>query len=262
MKHVPPSVRETAFNCPHCGALTTQHWHIVRAAKLEGKRRLPLVLDAERRQQLNLDEIDDDDERARVLAWADLLVAEAPFLWEDKEHAFYAFDLCNVSVSQCFNCKALSLWIYDRLVYPRVGDAPPANPDLSPDIRRDYDEAGSILDQSPRGAAALLRLAIQKLCIELGYPGKNLNDDIAALVEAGLDPQVQQALDSVRVIGNHAVHPGQIGLRDDRATAELLFGLLNLIVEKLVTLPKRVAEVYGKLPDRDRQAIARRDGAK
>ena len=71
-------------------------------------------------------------------------MAQAPFLWEGQEHAFYAFDLCNVSVSQCFNCEALSLWIYDRLVYPRVGEAPPPNPDLSEEIRRDYDEAGSI----------------------------------------------------------------------------------------------------------------------
>ena len=47
---------------------------------------------------------------------------------------------------------------------------------------------------------------------------------------------------------------------DDRATAEILFELLNLVAEQLVSLPKRVADVYGKLPDRDRQAIAKRDG--
>ena len=26
-KHVIPSVKETTFNCPHCGALTTQYWY-------------------------------------------------------------------------------------------------------------------------------------------------------------------------------------------------------------------------------------------
>ena len=61
---------------------------------------------------------------------------------------------------------------FDRLVYPRAGEAPPRTLTLSEDIRRDYDEASSILDRSPRGAAALIRLAIQKLCKELGQVRK------------------------------------------------------------------------------------------
>jgi len=131
---------------------------------------------------------------------------------------------------------------------------------MSSDIRRDYDEASAILDLSPRGAAALIRLAIQKLCKELGQPGKNINEDIGSLVKAGLDPRVQQALDVVRVIGNYAVHPGQVDLRDDRATAETLFKLLNLIVEKTISEPKHVAEVYASLPEAQTRAIEKRDG--
>src|SRR5688572_10249423 len=85
-----------------------------------------------------------------------------------------------------------------------------------------------------------LRLAIKKLCAELGETGKNINDDIASLEKKGLDKRVQQALDIVRVIGNDAVHPGQIDLRDDRDTATKLFGLVNLIAEKMITEPKHV----------------------
>ncbi len=116
------------------------------------------------------------------------------------------------------------------------------------DIRRDYDEAGSILNLSLRGAAALLRLAIQKLCKELGQPGENINADIAALVANGLHPMLQKALDTVRVVGNDAVHPGQIDLRDDRATAESLFRLVNMIVEKTISEPKHVEALYALLP--------------
>ena len=105
-----------------------------------------------------------------------------------------------------------------------------------------------------------MRLVIQKLCIHLEQPGDNLNADIAALVRAGLDPQIQKALDFVRVIGNNAVHPGQIDLRDDRAAAEVLFDLVNLIVERLISVPKRVDEVYGSLPESVLQKIAKRDG--
>ncbi|MBF0638764.1 DUF4145 domain-containing protein [Pseudomonas protegens] len=145
-------------------------------------------------------------------------------------------------------------------MHPVVGNVVPANPDMPSDIKRDYDEASSILNQSPRGAAALLRLAIQKLCKELGQPGKNINDDIKSLVSSGLSSMVQQALDTVRVIGNSAVHPGQIDIKDDRQTAESLFRLINLIVEKMVSEPKHVQAMYDALPGNLVQAIKDRDG--
>jgi inactivated superfamily I helicase len=103
-------------------------------------------------------------------------------------------------------------------------------------------------------------LAIQKLCKHLGQSGANINDDIKALVTNGLDVRVQRALDAVRVIGNEAVHPGQLDLRDDRSTAESLFRLLNLIVEKTISEPKHVDEVYALIPQSKRDAIAKRDG--
>ena len=123
----------------------------------------------------------------------------------------------------------------------------------------DYEEASTILDPSPRGAAALLRLGIQKLCKHLGEKGDNINEDIAALVQKGLDHRVQQALDIVRVVGNNAVHPGQIDLKDNRATAEQLFGLANLIAEIMITQPKHVASLYDTLPENARKAIQKRD---
>ena len=260
MKYVSPSVRETAFNCPHCGALTTQQWYHFRAQPLGGESRVPFVMDAAHRESLGISMIQDVALRNRMEQWADMLMTGEPSLGKAPPVGQSTLELRNVSVSECFNCEKLSVWIYDRLVHPRTGQAQPANPDLPDDIRRDYDEARSILDDSPRGAAALMRLAIQKLCKELGQAGENVNNDIRALVADGLDPQVQKALDAVRVIGNNAVHPGQIDLRDDRAVAETLFGLLNVIVEKTISGPKHIDEVYATLPEPDREAIAKRDG--
>ena len=262
MRRVAPSVKETAFNCPHCDALAKQFWFSLRADSRPGKQPLPQIISAERRKQMNVDDIEDDDARKNVQQWANKMAEGRPF-FESGKDGNYTFDnFCNVSVSECFNCKDVSIWIHDRLVYPTVGGAPPANQDLPDDIRRDYEEASSVLDLSPRGAAALMRLAIQKLCKELGKPGKDINKDIKALVENGLHPLVQKALDAVRVIGNNAVHPGQIDLCDDRSTAESLFGLINLITEKMISEPKRVNEIYASLPEGALKAIEDRDGKK
>jgi hypothetical protein len=156
-------------------------------------------------------------------------------------------------------CDEVTVWVRNKIVHPVMGPAPLPNPDLSKEIRETYNEASAILDLSPRGAAALVRLCIQKLCKELGQSGKNINDDIAALVRGGLGARIQKALDVVRVIGNNAVHPGSIDLRDDRATAESLFNLLNLIAEKMISEPKHVDEVYANLPPNALAAIEARD---
>ncbi|MCA9201125.1 MAG: DUF4145 domain-containing protein [Planctomycetales bacterium] len=146
------------------------------------------------------------------------------------------------------------------MIFPSALPAELPNVDLPDDIRDDYEEAREIANKSPRGAAALLRLAIQKLCKHLGQPGKNINDDIKALVAAGLPPKVQEALDIVRVVGNECVHPGTIDLRDDRDTAMQLFRLVNFIALKMITEPKEIASLYGSLPTDKLAAIKKRDG--
>jgi len=69
------------------------------------------------------------------------------------------------------------------MIYPDFEGVQPPNQDLSEDIKFDYQEAASILQKSPRGSATLLRLAIQKLCKELGEDGKNINNDIKILLQ-------------------------------------------------------------------------------
>jgi hypothetical protein len=94
----------------------------------------------------------------------------------------------------------------------------------------------------------------------LGEEGKNINKDIASLVSKGLPAQVQQALDIVRVVGNNAVHPGQIDLQDDIGIANNLFGLVNLIADVMITQPKHIEEMYKTIiPDSQREAIDNRD---
>lgn len=163
-------------------------------------------------------------------------------------------------ISSCELCSSPTIWLGDKIIFPIHSSSEPPNVDLPDEIKQDYEEARSIANLSPRGAAALLRLSIQKLCAHLGQPGRNINSDIKALVEAGLPPKVQEALDSVRVIGNNAVHPGEIDLKDDLATVAKLFKLVNFITNKMITEPKEIDEIYGSLPEDKIDGINQRDG--
>lgn len=145
------------------------------------------------------------------------------------------------------------------MIFPLSGIAPLPNSDLPEHIVQDYLEARNIASISPRGAAALLRLSVQKLCVHLGEPGKDLNADIGSLVQKGLNPTIQKSLDIVRVIGNESVHPGTIDLRDDPLTTSRLFLLINIIADVLITQPKMIEETYGIVPERKREGIEQRD---
>ena len=160
----------------------------------------------------------------------------------------------------CTHCKNFSIWVAERMIYPGSSPAPLPNPDLPPDIQDDYLEARRIMTQSPRGASALLRLCVQKLCKHLGEPGSHINTDTKSLVAKGLPAKVQQALDTVRVVGNNAVHPGQIDLRDDVDTAAALFNLVNVVCDVMISQPKEIDSLYQNLiPETQREAIVKRD---
>ena len=167
--------------------------------------------------------------------------------------------LDSFSVSICARCGKFVLWEGEQLVYPRVSIAMPASEDMPLEVKRYYDEAREIFYQSPRGAAAILRLAIQKLTIELGEEGDNLNKAIGNLVKKGLSERVQKALDIVRVIGNNAVHPGQIVIEDNTEVAMSLFKIANLIVDDIITKSKEIDELYNNLPEGVRNQITKRD---
>lgn len=162
-------------------------------------------------------------------------------------------------VSHCIRCNGITIWYGENIIYPQSSIVEPANIDLPQDIISDYNEAALVLNISPRSSAALLRLSIQKLCKHLGESGKDINKDIKSLVEKGLPYKVQEALDSVRVIGNEAVHPGEINLNDNREIANRLFKLVNFIATKLISEPKEIDELYNSLPKSKLDGIKKRD---
>ena len=197
--------------------------------------------------------------KEHIIKILDKLMLGFPFLEKSDNGKYVYYSVNNLNISECYNCQKIAIWVYNNLVFPKFSTVISANQDMPDRIKRDFDEARSILDKSPRGAAALLRLCVQELCIFLGEKGKNIDDDIAKLVSKGLNPIVQQSLDIVRVIGNESVHPGVIDFSDNREDTIQLFSLLNTICDQMISHPKNVKSLYNKLPASKRKAIEKRN---
>lgn len=164
-----------------------------------------------------------------------------------------------VQIATCQNCSKHIIWIDNIYVYPNLIAEEP-NPDMPEGVKQLYKEAGLIYSISPRAACALLRLAIDRLCNELGEDDRDINKNISALVKKGLPIEVQKALDVVRVVGNKAVHPGQIAFDvDETSTAVMLMRLLNIIVSRMISEPKEIANLYDQLPESVKESITKRD---
>jgi hypothetical protein len=164
-----------------------------------------------------------------------------------------------LTIHRCQCCGRKIIWNDDTYIYPDIV-AEEANLDMPESVKQLYNEAGLIYNKSPRAACALLRLAVDKLCNELGETDRDINKNIGALVKKGLPQTVQQALDVVRVVGNKAVHPGQIAFDvDDKATATMLMRLLNMIVDRMITEPNEIDSLYQGLPESVRESIDKRD---
>ena len=179
---------------------------------------------------------------------------------EDVEHTSYGAQVrSKITIHRCECCGRKIIWVDGVYVYPDIVPEE-ANPDMPESVKQLYNEAALIANKSPRAACALLRLAIDRLCNELGETDRDINKNIGALVAKGLPQSMQKALDIVRVVGNKAVHPGQIAFDvDDHATATMLMHLLNMIVARMITDPNEIDTLYQGLPESVKNSIADRD---
>lgn len=234
MSHVSPVFLTEAFNCPHCNAYAHMEWNQLFVPSGGGSISETVVYQATCQN------------------------CKASSIW-----------LCTMSAAERLGHSLGALGAVKEptkpsgyMLHPTEAQAPMPGPDLPVDCQQDYTEARAIEAQSPRAAAALLRLIIQKLCKHFGEPGKDINTDIGSLVQKGLPKQLQEALDVVRVVGNEAVHPGEINLDDNPEIVSTLFRLVNLIVEKMITEPKQYSELYQSLPAKKLDGIAQRDKPK
>ncbi|HXH15364.1 MAG TPA: DUF4145 domain-containing protein [Sphingomonas sp.] len=185
-------------------------------------------------------------------SWHDLIWL---YSWSPDEHQTAA------ELTECGHCSKEMLWWQNRAVAPEVSTAPFPHVDMPASSRLIYDEARNVFGYSPRAAAALLRLCIEKIVSELTPDKMTLDQRIGHLVSDGLSRNVQKALDVVRVVGNNAVHPGQIAIDDNSEIAAALFQLINFVIERLITEPAKIGDLFDSLPEGARKAMERRDTA-
>lgn len=225
-----PTYKSEKFQCPHCGVASQQNWFDVNSASQAANGILKHVF---------------YDYRTHVRDYQQEAIAN--FIGEvevanDRHMLEFVPDI--FAVATCSTCGQISLWVDREIVYPKQTSVAPPNKDMTQEIQDLYIEAATIVTDSPKGATALLRLALQLLLKQLGKSGKNINNDIKELVADGLSPKIQQALDLLRVVGNNAVHPGQINLEDGRDIALKLFHVLNFITDEMITKPKELELLY------------------
>lgn len=220
-KYYPPEHVKGQFHCPHCGVYSKQFWANIVATQSNSRNYNKHIANLSPFSE----ELDD--------------------IW---------------SISTCEHCNEKIIWLHNNIIYPKKITVSLPNEDLTEEIKKDYLEAAVIFNDSPRSSAALLRLALQKLCKQLGEKGKNINDDIKNLVKRGLNSQIQKSLDLLRITGNNAVHPGEINIDENPELVLKLFELINFIAEKMITEPKEIDSFYEELPESSKEAIEKRDG--
>lgn len=232
-QYAPPTYGENAFNCPTCSAYTQQEWYEI---KLSPSNTL-------------------EYEAAAGLREVDFSTLQS---WEaSKENGYLADNLS--AVSKCFVCEEVSVWIEGKIVYPNASLAPLPSPDMPEDVAKIYTEARTVSALSSTASTALLRLAVEKLLPQVGAKKAKIDVMIGELVSKGLSKEVEKALDSLRVIGNEAVHPGTIDLQDNNDVSIALFKLLNVVVDRMITQPNEINEIYSLLPENKLKGIADRN---
>lgn len=222
-KHYPPVYTKGQFHCPHCSVFAKQFW-------------ANIVAISSRTENWNSD------------------ISSLSGFTEKLAHAW--------TISKCEHCGEKIIWLNGEIIYPKKMVVELPNDDLSDEIKKDYMEAATIFNDSLRSSAALLRLALQKLCKQLGEKGNNINDDIKNLVKKGLNPQIQKSLDILRITGNNAVHPGEINVEEKSDLVLKLFELINFIAEKMITEPREIESLYEvEVPKGAKEKIKKRDGS-
>ena len=228
-----PSTSAKSFNCPHCDVVSHHNWYLTSLTSLPSPVKTPKQL-LERENSVFLRTCGEASEANIDLRCVSVTSAKLEYL----HSCLFPF-----FVSKCDNCEKYALWVYKDIVHPQTVKRN-LHEDLPNKVKDICIEASAVATFSPVCAAVLLRTAIEKLCKHLGYEKRSLKSTIDLMKKEGdLDDILYEAMESVRLVGNEAVHEGEIQLDDDAHAVDTLFDIVNLVVEKLIGHPKRIKKL-------------------
>ncbi len=150
----------------------------------------------------------------------------------------------------CEICQETSIYnaITGEKIHPNTTSIKKPNSDMPQNIKDLYVEASSVFEMSPRSSLAIIRLALDLLCIELGADKKDsLYNKVEWLHnENVIDSELKDLAHGVRGLGNDAVHPRNIDEEINKDDAMLVFELINIIVDEKITKVNRKKELVNK----------------
>lgn len=146
---------------------------------------------------------------------------------------------------------------YQHVFYPDVvSGLPKINPDLSEGVASLYSEAASIANKSPRGAMALLRLALEKMLrTDFHLNFKKIYGGILQLYSDGIPEEMDIALHYLRIAGNAADHEeaGKIVIDGSEGinTVRTMMEVLNDIADDQISRKKRLKGLTRYMTDEE-----------
>ncbi len=144
--------------------------------------------------------------------------------FHSKEERFFVnFDInyvWNIAYEKCPSCEKsiINLFFEEKvnyglveegryLIYPKLASYIKAPKEVPKHIAEDFNEAGLILNDSPKASAALSRRCLQAILREIdGIKSGSLDAEINQAIEL-FPSHISEAIDAVRNIGNFAAHP-------------------------------------------------------
>lgn len=158
VKVIEPELGIDSFSCPHCHAIAHQTWFHLLIHEYGRRDERPFVFGG----KPDIDPERFDEREAKALREFVYRLEKNTVTYRNHTDSQYSSaEMANLNLSRCFSCEGFAVWVEDTLIYPVRQTAITHHEDMPPEIKKDFEEAASIVNQSPRAAAALLRLCIQ-----------------------------------------------------------------------------------------------------
>ena len=106
---IEPSIAETAFSCPHCGAFTSQHWYKLRCDEITGEKPTPLIPDTKHKERVERDREIPPEAKKDLLEWFDKMSSGLVF-FESTSSEYLDLSVHNLYLSKCYNCEKIAVW--------------------------------------------------------------------------------------------------------------------------------------------------------